>query len=240
MLKKGKMLFTIFLSLLIFITFPLVSIANSAEPPSILIIVPNAPDNLEISLKHTYLDEGSTKSSKAFETYYTFYIYNLRNDEEYFLIVDKGDETFEVSIDKPPKHYNNIYTLDLKNKTLSPGKSLSRTILLVSLRVILTVIIEGFVFFIFGYRKKKSWIAFLIINLITQGFLNIWINGFVPYVSYIIIALFFLEILILLVEILAFNFLVLEHSRGRTIIYVTFANLLSFIAGGYLISILPI
>ena len=36
----------------------------------------------------------------------------------------------------------------------------------------MTLLIEGALFFAFGFRKKLSWVLFIIINLITQGLLN--------------------------------------------------------------------
>jgi len=89
-------------------------------------------------------------------------------------------------------------------------------------------------------QTKKTWIAFLIVNLLTQGALNIWINGFSPLAGYIIVTLIFSEILIFIVEITAFLTLDKEHSSLRTFSYVLAVNLLSFIAGDYTITFLPI
>ena len=95
-------------------------------------------------------------------------------------------------------------------------------------------------FYLFGYRRKESWLIFLIINLLTQGVLNIWLNGsFTPLDSYIIFSLVFGEILVLIIEMIAFLILVKEHHRLRIALYVIIANLLSLIAGGYLITVLP-
>jgi hypothetical protein len=117
---------------------------------------------------------------------------------------------------------------------------LSRSILLVSMRIILTLAIEAIIFRLFGFRNKKSWIAFLIINLITQGALNIWLNGFAPLASYLVFTLIFGEILVFIAEIIAFSALIKEHRRWRILLYVITANLLSLFAGGYMITVLPI
>lgn len=212
-----------------------VGFANSAEPPSILIIVPKAPKDLEINMGTI----KALRTDKAFESYYTFYSRDLKSADT-TLRFTTSSKSLEITINVPPT-YNNIFTLDLKNETLSPGKSLSRSIALPSLRIILTLIIEGIVFFLFGYRKKKSWLVFIIVNLITQGILNIVLAGNLsPLNSYLIFDLIGGEIVVFIVEIIAFLSLVDEHGRLRTALFVILANSLSLIAGGYLITVLPV
>jgi hypothetical protein len=215
----------------------LVCYANSAEPPSILIIVANAPDDLDISIGPENIQAHRT--DKGLESYFTFYSSDLKYSD-YTVKVTTGDGTFEMTLDTPLASYNNIFTLDLDSRTLSPGKSLSRSISLLALRILSTLLIEAIVFYLFGYRRKESWLIFLIINLITQGVLNIWLNGsFTPLDSYIIFSMIFGEILVLIVEMIAFLIFVKEHHRLRIASYVIIANLLSLVAGGYLITVLP-
>ena len=210
--------------------------ANSAEPPSILIIVPNAPDELEISMGN--IKAGRT--NKAFESYYTFYRTDIKSTNN-TLRFTTSSRSFEITINVPLASYNNIFTLDLDNQTLAPGKSLSRSIILPSLRIILTLVIEGIVFFLFGYRKKKSWLIFIIVNLLTQGILNILLAGnYSPLNNYLIFSLIAGEIVVFIVEIIAFLILINEHGRLRTASFVILANLSSLIAGGYLITVLPV
>jgi len=158
----------------------------------------------------------------------------------YIFTINTGDINYKIVLEEPVKSYNNIYTLNLGPKTLTPEKSLYRSILLVSARVILTLLIEGALFWKFGFRNKESWIAFLAINLITQGALNVWINDFSPFTSYIIFSLIFAEIIILAVEIFAFARFVKELSQGERIGFVFIANFLSLLLGGYIITVLPI
>jgi hypothetical protein len=105
----------------------------------------------------------------------------------------------------------------------------------------ITLLIEGFIFFLFQFKEKRSWLAFLVINLVTQGALNIWLNvegSLMP--SYLFITLVIGEILVFAVELVAFPLLIKEHKNSRIFIYVFVANLVSLIAGGYLISFLPV
>jgi hypothetical protein len=109
------------------------------------------------------------------------------------------------------------------------------------LRIVLTLAIEAAVFFAFGYREKKSWIVFIVVNLVTQGILNVNLaNVSNPLDSYVIFYLIFGEALVFLVETAVFLILITESRRWITFLYVMSANLLSLIVGGLLISILPV
>jgi hypothetical protein len=239
MLKRRNILLCIFLLILTACAGTNICSANAAEPPSIIIIVPNAPEDLEITIGTT----EASRTDKAFESYFSFYSYSFQSDF-YTLTVTTGDETFEITTDTPLDKYNNMYTLNLDNRTLTGGELPSRDIILVTLRIFLTLLIEAFVFFLFGYRNKISWLVFLAVNLITQSGLYIWLNGLTitPLTGefYIIFDLILAEILIFIVEMIVFLIFIKEHRRLRTAGYVILANLLSLILGGYLITVLPV
>jgi hypothetical protein len=230
------MLFGLFLSL-----FPSIASANSAEPPSLVILVNNPPEDLSITLVSEGNQKDSTVKSVAWETYYIFYKRDMQAGDIYtFRITTKG-ESFEASIPALPKQYNNVYTLELSERELTPGVYPLRSFILVALRLLLTLLIEGAVFWLFRYRDKSSWLVFLIINLITQGILNIWLNSgdsLLP--AYLILALIFGELFVFNFELVTFPILIKEHKKGRTILYVLVANILSLIAGGFAISLLPV
>lgn len=227
---------TFIVVLLVFLFLSTVN-ANSAEPPSILIMVSNAPKDLEITIGE---DIVTKRTDKVIESYFTSYSRELRNIDEYYLNANYGGDSFRIDFNEPLNKYFNVYTLNLKNQTLIEGKSLARSITLVSLRVTLTLILEAFVFFLLGFRERKFWIAFLLINLITQGGLNIWLNSFMPMRGYLIIALVFGEVLIFVAELIGFSLFVNEQRKLKVILHVLLANLLSLILGGYIITVLPV
>jgi len=235
---KKRLILIVALSMLI----ALVSVCygNSAEPPSILIIVPNAPEDLEVSIGSGNTNMMANIRDKVIEKYYAFYSSELRIAKDYTVCVSTRESSFEIVLEKPLKKYNNIYTLNLADKTLKPGKLLSRSIILVSMRIIMTLAIEAIIFWLFGFRNKKSWIVFLIINIITQGALNIWLNGSAPLTSYLVFSLIFMEFFVIIAEIIAFLAILKERGRGRTLLYVIAANFLSLLAGGYIITVLPV
>ncbi|MFA9422371.1 MAG: hypothetical protein ACERLG_02250 [Sedimentibacter sp.] len=220
------------------IVFP--CFGNSAEPPSILIIVPNAPDNLEVSIESEGSMYEARQIDKSIEKYYTFYSSEMQKSNNYKLIVKNADNSFEIKLDETMENYNNIFTLNLKTHALTKGKLVSRSVFLILTRLILTLVIEAIVFWVFRFKEKKSWLVFLVINLITQGVLNIWLNGFSPMGSYMVLSLIFGEVFVFLAEIMVFLALCNEHGRLRRVLYVLTANIMSLIVGGYLITILPI
>ena len=82
---------------------------------------------------------------------------------------------------------------------------------------------------------------FFAINLVTQGVLNIWLNGGNAFLApYLVLALFIGEAFVFGAEMIAFPMLLKEHNKGRIITYVFIANALSLVAGGYIISVLPV
>lgn len=231
------------------IVFNTIAYGNSAEPPGITIIVKNPPEDLELYIKLNSNTETKEikleKYKKSWETYYRFYYYGLGvgteiQFENSIISAKSSEKNFECKI--PPEtytRYNNFLTLDFNNETLSFGTSLLRTPILILMRLFLTLIIEGIIFLAFGYRQKFSWIVFLIINIITQGGLNILISG--PGVgSYWLIGYVLGESLILIIEITVFLILLKEHSKLRALFYTIFANFASLIIGGAFISNFPI
>mgnify|MGYP006066660011 FL=1 len=97
-----------------------------------------------------------------------------------------------------------------------------------------TLIIEGILLWLFGFRAKRDWLVFLVVNLVTQAGLHLWIGsgamaaGSHPlYYLVLIVA----EVPILLVELVVYVFLLQEHSRLRRAAYAACANVASYALG---------
>jgi len=240
--KTGKrMLLFVVLCALMLSVLPITASANSAEPPSLVILINNPPEDLSIVLISNENQPEAIVRRAAWEGYYVFYSRDMQTGSKYTFKVTTKGESFACTLDAPLQHYNNVATLDLSNRVLTPGKYPLRSVLLVSIRVLLTLLLEGMIFWLFGFRKKRSWLTFLFINLVTQGALNIWLGGggsLLP--SYLIISLIIAEFFVFAAELLAFPIFTQEHKKSRVLIYVFSANLVSLIAGGYIISALPV
>jgi hypothetical protein len=84
--------------------------------------------------------------------------------------------------------------------------------------------------------------AFLVINLVTQGVLNFFLSASGSD-SYWLLTLFVLEVMIFIVETAAFIIatrITKEHKWWRALLYVITANAASLILGAIILSFLPI
>lgn len=236
---KRSML-VVLLSILM-ILIPIITFANSAEPPSLVILINNPPEDLSIVMISNEKQPEAKVRRVAWEGYYVFYSSDMQANGDYTFKVTSNRECFECTFSEPLRGYNEVLTLDISSQELTYGKYPFRSALLVSIRLLLTLLIEGIIFWLFGFRKRRSWLVFLVINLLTQGVLNIWLNSggsLMP--SYLILGLIFGELFVFLTEMVGFPILINEHKKGIILVYIFIANLISLIAGGYFISVLPV
>jgi hypothetical protein len=131
-----------------------------------------------------------------------------------------------------------LYTLDLKSKTLTEGKPAWQIPVSVGLQIIVTLLLEGIVFYFFGYREKRSWLVFLITNLITQSALYIGIT-YIGIAGYSIIYFWYGAIVVFIIELITFALALKEQNKWKAIGYAFFGNLLSLVLGNILLAILP-
>lgn len=234
------------LALLLVLALPLTVSANSAEPPGMIIIVENAPEDMTITLQLPTAPEYPprvSRSVKLWETYYRLF-YHITHEEfaSAALRVESSQGSFTCPLPAGMRNgYNNLLTLNYRTQTLTLGQRWWRQPLLTFLRITLTMLTEGLVFwFIFGFREKRSWIVFFTVNLVTQLWLNIQVNGYAFTGGYWVIMLFFIEAAIFLAESIAFPLLLKEKRGFIRVLYALCANIVSLIAGILLIGHLPI
>lgn len=223
------------------VTIPIIAFSNSMEPPSVVVLVESPPESLTITLIEEGLESQAIVRELAWEKYYLFYSVGRKTDRHFKFKVTYDDIEFEYITKEPLTLYNEILTLDLESQTMIPGKHPLRTFKLLSLRVGLTLIIEGILFWSFGFRRRRSWYLFLAVNLITQVGLNLWLNGALNSVSgYLIFALIIGEFFVFLIEMISLPLLINEKTKRRIILYAFVANLVSLIVGSILITSLPL
>lgn len=245
-MKRSTRAFYVLLAVLILLSCGS-ALANSAEPPALVLLVSGAPEDFSLSARMGDTQLTLSPQKTAWETYYVLYYHSMPPskshsiEEAITLDIHANGGAFTLHIaPEEIQLYNTTFTVNLKNKTLEPGISRVRTAMLVVLRVVLTLLIEGLCFYLFGFREKRSWIAFLLINLVTQGLLNISLTGSGPLAPYLLLGLIIAEALVLIAEFIAFLFAVKEHKRLRRMLYVLTANVLSLVLGGLLITYLPV
>lgn len=233
------------MALMLMILLPVSVGANSAEPPGMIIIVSGAPSDLTVTLElpgDSEADLRVTESTKVWERHFRIYYHTDMDSLSQAVIRVTGKEKsftcpLPAGVDTG---YNNLLTLDYQKETLTLGQSPWRQPLLTALRVTLTLLLEGLVFWLFGFRGKRSWIAFLLVNLLTQGALNIWVNGYSFAGGYWVIGYILWEILIIIGESIALPLAINEKKKWLTLLYAIAANVLSLFLGSQLIGRLPL
>lgn len=224
--------------------------ANSAEPPCLTIVVVDAPDDLEVNIRYS---DGSAEEvrklktgQRGWETYFrldTFHPleYSAEMLADAVVEFSCAEYSFECSLpDEACREYNNIVMLDREAQKLTNGTYPGRYALIVTLRILTILVIEGAVFILFRYREKRSWAVFFLLNLITQAALNIMLYG-MDYESYqAALAYVFIEVVVFIAESLVYRSALREHGKGRAVIYAVCANAVSLCVGGLMISHLPL
>ncbi|MCI9308277.1 MAG: hypothetical protein HFF27_02055 [Oscillospiraceae bacterium] len=98
-----------------------------------------------------------------------------------------------------------------------------------------TLLIEGALFWLFGFRERRGWLVFLAVNTATQVGLHLAVGSILPqagwhFLNYTLTILI-PELIVWVAEAAAYAFLLREHSRGRRVGYAFAANFASFVLG---------
>ncbi len=219
--------------------------ANSAEPPGMIILGSGIPEEAVITLEvpdGEMTDWRVQKTTKLWESQYRlFYHINDGDFSKARLRVTVGESSF--TIDLPEGNYDRyktVLTLDYKNQTLTLGQEPWRQPVLTAVRILLTLLTEGLVFWLFGFRRKLSWAIFFIVNLLTQGWLNITVNSYAFSSGYWVFALVAMEAVIFIGESIAFPLALSEKKPWQRVVYALTANAVSLAFGLLLIGRLPL
>jgi len=225
--------------------------AKQVRTPGLLIFVINAPKDLKlfIQFRNSALPEPQEmqRTSRYWETYYNYYYQQLpgRFDEDFIgakLIVRSSQYSYELPIPRDPEMRvdKRMMSLDLKQGTLIYGEPGWRAPLSVAGRVMLTLVLEGAVFFLFGLRDKMSWLGFFILNLITHSLLSSFLvhpieakGDFFMLVSY--------SVAIILVEAGFYYFTLREVELSpKMLLFALVANLVGFFLGNWIMPHFPV
>lgn len=216
-----------------------VAYANSNMPPSYTLYSYNCPADTAIyqcfrdgSEETVVSDWGSERRLNE-----SIFWIDIGNDAEKLHIVS-SEKDFYVEFPETLQYYE-FLTLDFEKEKLLTDIPPWRKPLLITSRVVLTLLIECFVYFLAKYRKKSSYIKIMIINLITQGFLNIVISGeSLSYHSYAALYFLLTEAVVFAVEMIAVPIAVKER-RDVAVESAFFANVASLVIGGLILAGLP-
>lgn len=235
---KRRALWAFFLTLLL---VPAMVFANSMEPPGVVVIVEGRPEGLDVWLDYEGggIVEGQQKVWPCEVQYWFYHHAGFDAAKEAVLHVEAEGIDRQYLLDELTD-YRSTFTVRLDEAALIPGKTLLRSVLLVGIRVLLTLAIEGLVFLLMGFRSRRSWRIFLLVNLATQTALNIYINSMNVAAGYpVLFGLVFGEFWIFIAEGIALPLLLREKGRLRRLAFAVLANAASLVLGGYLMTWLP-
>lgn len=241
MRRANRRIPVLLLALLIGLLSMIPASANSAEPPGLTVLVMAPTDDLIVTIRFPNGEIPLDRVNKGWEAYYRYYYHSDRSTlGEAELVFRSGGEEMVCPLPSETfSTYNNLVTLDWSEGMVTVGQPLWRPCLLVALRVGLTLLIEGAIFWLFGYRNRRSWVVFLLVNLATQTGLNAMIHG--PDLrGYWFLGYALGEVLILLAELGLFVGLLKEREKPRAVMHAILANLVSLWVGGLLIEYLPV
>ncbi len=246
-MKTKRFLIALYAMLLLLAIFPVSAYAYGAStyhPPAITVVTYNAPADLEIQIEVQKNGESfpvsTVRSRRAWELTFRLYregIYRANtfwgNEKDFagaVVVCRSGGEEHRVPIPQEfltPGGNKDIMTLDCRSWTLSRGLPVWRGPVTLAVRLLLILAVKALLFLLMNYRRRRSWLCFLGVNLATQLPLNwmlynmLWVDDMNLY-SAIFVGL----LLALLAEILLLVILVQENSKNRTSVYATAANLL--------------
>jgi len=166
-----------------------------------------------------------------------------------FLIASSAEKSFVVKL--PQFDFfaeDNVVTLNFTDQTLMMGQAPGRAPALFAIHVGLALLLEGLIFLAFGYRKLKSWLVFLVTNLITQALINfvlifkIGVDGSYAglFGSAVILTLLLAAVVFIVAEALIYIKMLTEQADSRAVTYAVAANLASMALGMALQSYLPL
>ncbi|PKK39124.1 hypothetical protein ABB02_01356 [Clostridiaceae bacterium JG1575] len=213
--------------------------ANSAEPPRFLLEVVHAPKEFTLTHHRSLGDPGAfvTKKERLGQIVYAIY---SSSAQDVVLTVQSGKETKDLILKRAERTYNTKYTLDGRTLELKLGQDPTLKGFSVALRLLTTLGLEGLVFYFMGYRRRSSWGVFFLVNLITQAGVFLFMKNATFWDSYLELGYVFMELCVLLLEMVLFPVFLKEQEKRKAVAYAFFANLVSLFAGGMLLRVLPL
>ncbi len=258
-MEKLKKLLVLLLVAVLFLTGPSAQAYAIGPylPPALTMIVYGAPQDLQIVF-HIVKEEGSAMvvlepERRLWETAYRFRreaaweltrwygnAYDLQDTEIEFI---SGGESRRIPFptELVSEHDLNDYiTLYYNSGKMTRGFAPWRAPLLIGLRVLLLLAVKSLVFWLMGYRLKKSWLRFALINLVILGLQAVWTNGWINFNPMNSAFYFMFCFLLVVAEFVALILLVNEQDRNRTARYIVYGNLAGELGNFLLFTYMPL
>lgn len=187
------------------------------------------------------------ESNKNIDTFIASYYYPqnakilIRDKTSNQIIITEtfSQTAFDASVEINSKEYFNdsnydeITIIDHSNIYLKEEHEIFKSTMNLLIRIILTVIIELFILFLFRYKKKQSYIFVGITNVITQTiltiglFLILYTNGSLLFMVYLVLG----EIVVISTEAILYLIFLKERPKIKALFYAIVANIATIFVG---------
>lgn len=164
-------------------------------------------------------------------SHYFFYT-GIPTDYQILVVTESGETWLS-----PPcarRALQSSVTVDWEARTVTVP-SVARSYLLQFLCTLLpTLLLEGVVLLLFGYHRRRSFLTFLWVNLLTQGAMSLYLavrlttGGFSGWILFAYVPM---ELAILLAELLLYRRFLPERGKTEATLYAVCANLISALLG---------
>lgn len=157
--------------------------------------------------------------------------------DRFKIIVISSTGEFKVSNIIERKAFNSTIDFDYSSGEAKENSVMSSTLLQFLISCLLTLLIESLILIAFKFSFKKYWILVLLVNILTQILLAFAIS-LTMYAAGLFGAIFaymLAEFAIFILETAIYGVTLKQHKVGRRILYALTANIVSFIAGFFII-----
>lgn len=165
----------------------------------------------------------------------TWFFFYIGLPERFWLAAATADEAKAVDTVYTRQFTSHIVYDWQANTVREATPPTARFFIRLASTLIPTLIIEGILFRLFGFREKHSWLVFVVVNVVTQIGLHLAVGTTISRSGWYFPSYFFLllipELVIWAVEAAAYAALLQEHSRRRRISCALLANIVSFVLG---------
>lgn len=166
-----------------------------------------------------------------------FSYFGTPNRFKVIIVTESG--TVKVSDVVEKTVYQQVFSLDFADMTVKTSQSAAKSYLIQFASTFFpTLIIEFLLLFAFGLSPKKYWWAVIAVNLATQLLLTsvIACNPGIMYSGFILLFVM-LELLITVIEAVAYVIIMKKERLWKRIVYAVTANIVSATVGGILLTI---
>ena len=223
------------------------ALADNAPKPQLTVLVENPPQetyylDLVAEGYHASTVQGGSGAPlygdllgrelrPGVRSHYFFYT-GIPTDYQILVVTESGETWLS-----PPcarRALQSSVTVDWEARTVTVP-SVARSYLLQFLCTLLpTLLLEGVVLLLFGYRRRRSFLTFLWVNLLTQGAMSLYLavrlttGGFSGWILFAYVPM---ELAILLAELLLYRRFLPERGKTEATLYAVCANLSSALLG---------